>query len=118
MSLTFDEYQDAADKFARIPQAFPLQRLFYACTKLSGEVGEFNEKIGKVLRASHSEEEAYYRLTEQEGPLCKELGDVLWYVSFLAGFFGMDLSAVARTNLAKLAGRVERGTLHGDGDER
>lgn len=118
MTLTFDEYQDTAQGFARIPEAFPLQRLFYACTKLSGEAGEFNEKIGKILRASHSPEDAYDLLLKSEDALRKELGDVLWYVSFLAGFLGANLSDIAQGNLDKLAGRAERGTLHGDGDER
>lgn len=47
-----------------------------------------------------------------------ELGDVQWYVAAEARDLGYALSGVGRDNLAKLAGRAERGTLHGSGDNR
>lgn len=47
-----------------------------------------------------------------------ELGDVLWYIAALARELGLSLEDVARLNLEKLEGRVQRGTLGGAGDER
>jgi len=43
---------------------------------------------------------------------------VLAGVSVLATQLGLSLTAIAEGNLRKLASRQERGTLHGDGDER
>jgi NTP pyrophosphatase (non-canonical NTP hydrolase) len=50
--------------------------------------------------------------------LALELGDVLWYVSVLAGELGFDLQEVAKMNLQKLRDRRERGVLQGSGDNR
>ena len=48
----------------------------------------------------------------------KELGDVLWYVSVLATYLDISLTDIADDNIAKLKSRKERGTLHGNGDDR
>ena len=50
--------------------------------------------------------------------LKKELGDVLWYLSALAFYNGIDLDDVARANLDKLRNRKERNQIHGSGDNR
>jgi NTP pyrophosphatase (non-canonical NTP hydrolase) len=47
-----------------------------------------------------------------------EFGDVLWYLSQLAGSYGFSLEEVAQANLDKLRKRAEAGTLTGEGDQR
>lgn len=47
-----------------------------------------------------------------------EIGDTLWYLSQVAHEIGFTLEDIAQANLEKIAGRVERGTLHGSGDDR
>ena len=47
-----------------------------------------------------------------------ELGDVMWYVACLAQDLGFSLEDIVKKNLEKLAGRQQRGTLHGSGDKR
>ena len=57
-------------------------------------------------------------LKDDEPNICKELGDVLWYISTLATELGLDLDEIATGNLAKLAARKEAGKIHGSGDLR
>ena len=50
--------------------------------------------------------------------IVKELGDVLFYVTALANYFGDNLAIVMEKNVAKLDDREKRGTLQGSGDNR
>lgn len=112
--MTLDEYQDRARTTATYPQE---AKLLYPVLKLSGEAGEVSEKLGKLMRDDG------WRVGqplpgEARDALAKELGDVLWYLASVAADLGLTLDEVARTNLAKLADRAERGAIHGSGDER
>lgn len=52
---------------------------------------------------------------------CKILSELAWVLAGVSNFAttaGLHLTNVAEQNLKKLAGRKERGTLHGDGDDR
>ncbi|MCK4777585.1 MAG: nucleoside triphosphate pyrophosphohydrolase family protein [Actinomycetia bacterium] len=85
----------------------------YYMLKLSGEVGELSEKVGKVFRDKRGNFNANdVRLIK------KELGDILWYLSRIASAFGYGLGFIALYNLSKLARREKRGTLGGSGDDR
>jgi NTP pyrophosphatase (non-canonical NTP hydrolase) len=103
--MTFDEYQDAARATAIYPANHAIT---YPTLGLCGESGEVAEKVKKLIR-----DDCYDRDAIQ-----KELGDVLWYLSNLASDLGLKLSDVARTNIAKLKDRKERGKLQGSGDTR
>ena len=50
--------------------------------------------------------------------IVKELGDVAFYLTALANYFGSDLTEVLNTNMNKLNDREERGVLQGSGDNR
>ena len=50
--------------------------------------------------------------------LKKELGDVLWYINYLAVKLDIPLKDVAAANIEKLQSRKERSTLKGQGDDR
>lgn len=109
-SLTFDEYQNDALLTAIYSKDIALM---YPALGLCGEAGEVAEKVKKLYRDSDGEV-----TPEFKNSLCKELGDVLWYVSALSKDVGLSLNEVAFGNLAKLADRQSRGKLKGDGDER
>ena len=55
---------------------------------------------------------------EEQVDLEKELGDVLWYVSAIAYYSGIEPGDIATTNLNKLEDRRERNKIHGSGDNR
>ena len=76
---------------------------------LVGEAGEVAEKIKKVLRDGS-------RVPPAE--IVKELGDVVFYATALANYFGASLSQVQAVNQSKLNSRKDRGTIQGSGDNR
>lgn len=82
---------------------------------LAGETGEVLEKIKKMIRDKNG---VFSPTPEDIAELKKELGDVLWYLSALAFYNGIDLDDVARANLDKLRSRKERNKIHGSGDNR
>jgi NTP pyrophosphatase (non-canonical NTP hydrolase) len=71
-------------------------------------------KLAKMVRKGGHEEMP----EEVRQQVKKELGDVLWDLSALSHECGFRLSEIAHDNLEKLAGRQERGTVVGEGDER
>jgi len=80
---------------------------------LNGEAGEVAEKVKKIIRDKDS-----VVSEEDRTELCKEIGDVLWYLAVFANHLDMPLSDIAQANLDKLASRKARGALGGSGDNR
>jgi len=97
-------------------------QLIYYGLKLTGESGEFSEKLGKLIRSG--------KWRPEMGPIkdvvsdqdrimmMQELGDVLWYVSRIADELGYKMSSVVAVNVDKLVDRQQRGVLDGKGDSR
>jgi NTP pyrophosphatase (non-canonical NTP hydrolase) len=93
------EYQRRSRSTAEYPRE---AWLTYPALGLTGEAGEVAEHVKKAIRddgATISE--------ARRTAMAKELGDVLWYLSQLAG-----------ENLEKLLSRQRRGVLSGAGDDR
>lgn len=65
------------------------------------------EEVGEVLGAIKKAE--YHGHTTSSESIKKELGDVLWYVSCIAYWYGYDLSDVATANVEKLRRRYPDG---------
>ena len=66
---------------------------------LAGEVGEVLEIIKKDRRVGPRRKEV------NKDDLTKELGDVLWYLTRLAGSYDINLTDIMETNLVKLRER-------------
>lgn len=123
-----DLYQDLSSKSAIYPGRGTPLGLDYVALKMNGEAGEFAEHVGKAMRDDALIETkprddfiAIYfgaLTTERRTALIKEVGDVLWYLGAACRELGIPLSLAAEMNLVKLAGRTERKTLRGSGDER
>lgn len=86
---------------------------YYPALGLAGEVGEFCNKLKKVMRDKGGEIDREF-LEFAEG----ELGDIQWYLAALCSELGLDLEKIAVKNLEKLASRKERGKIQGSGDNR
>lgn len=84
-------------------------RLIENTLGLIGESGEIAEKIKKLLRDNT-------KVEAQD--IIKELGDVAFYLTALANYFGSSLEEVLQVNMIKLDDRQERGVLKGNGDNR
>lgn len=91
-----------------------LLNVIYAAMGMCGEAGEASELVKKY---------AYHGHTIDTEHLARELGDVLWYVSYLAHLFGYPLGRIMVMNQEKLAKRypdgkfdAERSRNREDGD--
>lgn len=111
MIMDFKEYQKESRLTAKYPNIGG--NFVYPTLGLVGESGEVAEKVKKIFR-----DQSGIVTEEVKENIKKELGDVLWYLSQLATEFEMDLDEVASFNIKKLQGRVERGTINGNGDNR
>lgn len=85
----------------------------YYVLGIAGESGEFVEKIKKLFRDKKG-------MVDQEFKdlVIKEIGDMLWYQARILDQFEIDFNHVAKTNIEKLLDRMERGKIHGEGDNR
>lgn len=108
--LTLNEYQALALQTAIFSTDMNISYLTLA---LCGEVGEVADKVKKVIRDKHGQ---FY--APDMAAIALELGDAMWYIANIAKFLGYGLSDIGRLNLEKIQSRIERGTLHGSGDER
>ena len=115
MHMTFAEYSERAKMTSMYPPVGTgdLARIIYPAIKLSGEVGEFMEKIGKLIRDEHG-----IISTDAQRRLALELGDILWYWMALVRELDLDPSIVAEMNLVKLDIRMQQDKIHGEGDDR
>jgi NTP pyrophosphatase (non-canonical NTP hydrolase) len=103
--VTFDDYQAGAARTSASPWP-ERERLLVQTLGLCGEAGEVADLVKKAMW--HGRE-----LTDTE--LCKELGDVLWYLSDLATARGLNLADIAQANLDKLQQRYPDGFVLGGG---
>lgn len=94
-----DIYQLDVLKYAPDYQHYKLNVL-YAAIGMCGEAGEVSELVKKYEYHGHAID------TEH---LARELGDVLWYVSYMANLFGYSLGKIMAMNQEKLAKRYPDG---------
>ena len=85
------------------------ERLVENILGLVGESGEVAEKIKKMIRDNS-------RFSPED--IVKELGDVVFYATALANFYGYNLTSMLTMNVEKLDSREQRGVLKGSGDNR
>jgi len=107
---TFDDYQAAAVRTAVYPDGIGI---LYPALGLAGEAGEVANKVKKIFR-----DDGGQVTDDRRVQVAKELGGALWYVAAVCTDLNLNMGDVARENAAILASRQQRGTLHGDGDER
>jgi NTP pyrophosphatase (non-canonical NTP hydrolase) len=77
------------------------------------EAGEFAGKVKKIFR----DKNGVISDADREA-LKQELGDVLWYLTQIATELDLSLDEIAQTNIDKLASRLERNQIQGEGDYR
>lgn len=94
-----DAYQQNVLKYAPDHHDY-LLNVIYAAMGMCGEAGEASELIKKYAYHGHAID------TEH---LARELGDVLWYVSYMAHLFGYPLGKIMVMNQEKLAKRYPDG---------
>ena len=108
--MTINEYQEGARRTAIYPSS---RAIIYPTLGLTGEAGEVADKVKKVIRDNNDE-----FTPERRHQIALELGDVMWYAASLAHDLGYTLDEICQMNLDKLASRMQRDRIHGEGDER
>ena len=124
---SIDEYQKATLKYDTFP-AFSKgdfgrsddgimlateKGLIEKALGLTGEAGEAADKFKKIIRDKNGNIS-----TQDREEIVKELGDVMWYLSTISAYLGVNLSEVANKNIEKLESRLQRNKIHGAGDNR
>ena len=109
--MNFTEYQNEAKATALYPDPGNIHGLSYCALGLTGEAGEFANKVKKIIRGDST-------ISGSSNDLINELGDVLWYVSECARNLNMSLELIATQNIAKLQSRQQRAVVKGSGDSR
>lgn len=109
--ITLDTYEEFVKNTAIYPDKET--DLTYPALGLSGEAGEYCNKVKKVIRDKNNEVDE-----ETRKAMLNELGDVIWYVARNAQVLGSSLNELMQINFYKLADRQIRGELQGDGDDR
>lgn len=71
-----------------------------SCLGLSGEVGELNDMIKKWI---------FHEKPLDEDELCKELGDILWYIAMFCESMNWNMEEVMQQNIDKLKKRYPEG---------
>lgn len=104
-----DGYQEWTRELVQYPKDKEME---YLALGLSGEVGEINNKIKKVLRG---DKQVNLQFKED---MIQELGDVMFYLARLCDHFGIGLNQCMIENHNKLEGRKARNTIKGSGDKR
>ena len=94
-----DIYQLDILKYAPDYQHY-MPNVLYAAIGICGEAGEVSELVKKY---------AYHGHAIDKDHLARELGDVLWYVSYMAHLFGYPLGKIMAMNQEKLAKRYPDG---------
>lgn len=112
VSLSFKEYQENTQLTAVYRGKGTINGLFYVSLGL-GEVGEIQGKVKKIWRDDNG-----IITPEKKQAIAGEIGDVLWYISQMCTELGIEMDAVAESNLKKLQDRMNRGTISGSGDNR
>ncbi|EAC2891923.1 nucleotide pyrophosphohydrolase [Listeria monocytogenes] len=98
--MTLNEYQQKAMRTNTAQGKDDVMSLLNYALGTAGEAGEVADIIKKHAFHGH-------KLSIDD--LISELGDVLWYVSQLAMMLGVNLSDVAKDNIAKLEARYPDG---------
>lgn len=94
--MDLNEYQKLASRTANLKD----EALTNFALGIAGEAGEVADMVKKHVYHDH--------LLDRD-ELIKELGDVLWYVSQLAAWMGIDMEEVAQRNIEKLLARYPNG---------
>lgn len=113
--MDFNEYQDkcALTDVGTSAQDCISPGWLYYVLGIADEAGELVGKIKKLFRDKNGVIDDEFKQR-----VIKEMGDYHWYSARLCSAFGIEYNEIPKQNNKKLFGRLERGTLHGDGDDR
>ncbi|MCC7162575.1 MAG: nucleoside triphosphate pyrophosphohydrolase family protein [Anaerolineae bacterium] len=108
---SFQEYQRLSRRtWNRVQTDHPI---VYPTLGLVNEAGELAGKVKKIFR----DKQGVISDADREA-LKYELGDVMWYLAQIATELNLSMEEIAQANIDKLASRLERNQIRGEGDYR
>ena len=113
--MDFNEYQEKCkltDVGTSAQDCLKPGWLYYVLG-IAGEAGELLEKIKKLFRDKNGVIDDEFKKM-----VIKEMGDYHWYSARLCSHLGIDYNEIPKQNVEKLLDRLNRGVLHGEGDNR
>lgn len=118
--MNANDYQKWTSTTAQYPHAGlgDLTALSYVIMALGGEVGEIQNKFKKALRGDPGAIQGEYLTAEKEKQIFEEFVGVMYYIGRLAEELGTSVEAIMDYSHDLLEGRLERGVIKGDGDDR
>lgn len=120
--MLLNEYQDKANVFAtdNLPDDYAFTNGASEMGETLGKFAKFQRKHGVSLQFAIevSRNPIAHDECQLRSDVRKELGDELWQLQRKAHVCGFTLEELAKSNLDKLSGRLERGTVVGSGDNR
>jgi NTP pyrophosphatase (non-canonical NTP hydrolase) len=118
--MDMNEYQKKAKSTAVYPRRYYQSEdsvlgidtgIMYNALNLASEAGEVAGKIGKAIR---KDQPVDFFMDD----IVDEIGDTLYHVAMLAYELGYSLEHIAQRNVDKLADRMQRNVIIGEGDKR
>jgi NTP pyrophosphatase (non-canonical NTP hydrolase) len=109
---TFNTYQVIAHSTS-VNTEIHGDKVLYPALGIADEAGEVAGKFKKLFRDKGGKYDDEFKAV-----IVKEMGDVLWYLAETATQLGLQLEDIATANVDKLLARKDKGTIHGDGDNR
>lgn len=98
--MTDKEYsQFVADLESRGRTELVEEQFLHAAVGLAGESGELLDKVKKIYWQRHPLDDKWFKAA------VLELGDILFYIQFMANNLGVTLDEVRDRNVAKLTAR-------------
>ena len=101
MTKNYDDFKDALD--IMLEQGIEPSRLLTASVGLSGEVGEFNDIVKKIIFQGKEIDD------DTKKHLKSELGDICWYMAQALIALESSWEEVFDNNVAKLSARYPGG---------
>ena len=83
-------------------------------TGLAAEADEVADKVEEVIRDKHCD----FSHAETKHAIAEKISNVMWLCAVLSYYLGFTLEEICQMNYEKLKSRMERGKIHGSGDER
>ena len=100
---SFEDYQYFVSEGYGKPEDDKHGRQLVAALGLCGEAGEVADRIKKII---YNKGEVSWDV--HRGQLVEELGDVLWYVTFVCNIYDISLEEVIENNMIKTFIRYEK----------
>lgn len=115
--MNFKQYQKEAKKFD-LHDSFDFSKPNDICfmEKFMGLSEETGELMGKMKRVFRQKEDKIS--VEKVEEISAEMGDILWYLTLIAEYLGLEIEDIAKQNIEKLDDRKSRNKIEGSGDKR